>query len=176
MELKIYLTNLGKHNEGELVGNWVNVLSQPDWTKELADIGVADDTQYEEFFITDYETDIDGLKITEYMSLDELRELADNLSNIEDYDEKAFKAAVECWGLDDALCIIASGDYTFYPDIKDDEDLGRELAYSGYIEIPDRLVNYIDYAAIGRDFEIEAEGGLTAQGFILKHHKKIIVM
>ena len=72
MELKIYLANMSKYNKGILLGKWVDVLDSPDWPEELANIGVVDS----EFFIADYETDIDGLKIPEGMSLDELDDIA----------------------------------------------------------------------------------------------------
>ena len=59
--LKAYITNLGKYNEGELVGEY---LAFPATTEEvqalLARIGV-DGKRYEELFITDYESDIAGL-------------------------------------------------------------------------------------------------------------------
>ena len=73
MEMKIYLTNLGKYNEGELVGKRFTL---PINIKEaLKEIGVAKGTQYEEYFITDYENDL-GLKIGEYESLEKLNNIA----------------------------------------------------------------------------------------------------
>ena len=62
--LKIYLSNLGKYNEGDLVGEWVTL---PIGKKELEEVKerIGINEQYEEFFISDYESDIDGLeKIT----------------------------------------------------------------------------------------------------------------
>ena len=75
--LKAYITNLGKYNEGELVGEY---LAFPATTEEvqalLARIGV-DGKRYEELFITDYESDIAGLteNLGEYESIDELNYL-----------------------------------------------------------------------------------------------------
>ena len=64
--MKIYLTNLGKYNEGYLVGEWVHLPISSEDLKEVFDrIGINE--EYEEFFITDYECDI--FKIHEYDSI-----------------------------------------------------------------------------------------------------------
>lgn len=63
-----YITNLGKYNEGELVGE---TLKFPTTTEEvqalLKRIGV-DGVRYEEFFITSFDGDVLGLYdyLTEY--------------------------------------------------------------------------------------------------------------
>ena len=73
-----YITNLGKYNEGELVGE---TLKFPTTTEEvqalLKRIGV-DGVRYEEFFITSFDGDVLGLYdyLTEYENLDELNHLA----------------------------------------------------------------------------------------------------
>ena len=66
-----YITNLGKYNEGELVGE---TLKFPTTTEEvqglLKRIGV-DGVRYEEFFITSFDGDVLGLYdyLTEYENL-----------------------------------------------------------------------------------------------------------
>lgn len=73
-----YVTNLGKYNEGQLVGEY---LKFPTTTEEVQDllkrIGV-DGVRYEEIFITDYESSIDGMcrYLGEFESIDELNYLA----------------------------------------------------------------------------------------------------
>ena len=54
-----FITNLGKYNEGELVGEWVKFPTTPEKLQEVFErigIGSADDfgNPYEEWFITDY--------------------------------------------------------------------------------------------------------------------------
>lgn len=54
--MNIYLTNLGKYNEGELIGEWVELpVSQEELQKVFERIGINE--EYEEYFITDYECD-----------------------------------------------------------------------------------------------------------------------
>lgn len=70
---KIYITNLGKYNEGELIGQWLNVpTSQKHFNEVLKNIGV-DGVQYEEYFLTDWEN-IGG--ISQYSSIERINEMA----------------------------------------------------------------------------------------------------
>lgn len=53
--ISAYVTNLGKYNEGELVGKWLDFpTTQKEINKVLHEIGI-DGIRYEEIFITDYE-------------------------------------------------------------------------------------------------------------------------
>ena len=74
-----FITNLGKYNEGDLVGEWVKFPTTPEEMQKVFErigIGRKDDfgQPYEEWFITDYDCYVDGLydKLGEYESLDEL--------------------------------------------------------------------------------------------------------
>ena len=82
--LAAYVTNLGKYNEGYLVGEWVKFPVTPDEMQDVfrrIGIGGKDvfGSPYEEWFITDYDCYIDGIydMLSEYESLDELNYLAD---------------------------------------------------------------------------------------------------
>ena len=73
-----YITNLGKYNEGELVGEWVKFpTTSEDLQKVFERIGIGskDDfgNPYEEWFISDYDCYVDGLyeMLGEYESLDD---------------------------------------------------------------------------------------------------------
>ena len=80
-----YITNLGKYNEGRLVGE---TLKFPATTEEvqalLKRIGV-DGVRYEEIFITSFDGDVLGLydHLGEYESIDELNHLAHVLSDLD---------------------------------------------------------------------------------------------
>lgn len=54
--LRVALTNLGKYNEGELVFKWLDLPATDEEIEQaFKSIGVAEGTEYEEYFITDYE-------------------------------------------------------------------------------------------------------------------------
>lgn len=77
----IYLTNLGKYNEGSLIGQWLNVpCTDNEFKQALTNIGV-DGVRYEEYFITDFEY-LKG--ISEYSNIKEVNEIAALSKTIED--------------------------------------------------------------------------------------------
>ena len=92
MEIKIYLTNLGKYNEGELVGEWFTLPIQ-DIDDAFEQIGIKENTRYEEYFITDYICDLD-LDLNKYGSLDELNSIAELLEG-KDLDDLYYEISQE---------------------------------------------------------------------------------
>ena len=169
--LNIYLTNLGKYNEGELIGEWVE-LPCDDFESVFERIGISDEPDengryYEEYFITDYETDVNGLKVGEYDNLDDLNELAEA---IEEDLEKA--EALIYFGYSEADEIREHIDDIIYiTSCKAWENSDYEIGYyyaetMGCLEIPDYLKNYFDYEAYGRDIRIEGSFYETESGDI----------
>ena len=64
-----FITNLGKYNEGSLVGEWVKFPTTAEELQKVFErigIGSKDDfgQPYEEWFITDYDCYVDGLYCT----------------------------------------------------------------------------------------------------------------
>ena len=81
-----FITNLGKYNEGALVGEWVKFPTTAEELKKVFErIGIGSKDEfgqtYEEWFITDYDCYVDGLYdlLGEYANLDELNYLASKL-------------------------------------------------------------------------------------------------
>ena len=154
-----YITNLGKYNEGELVGE---TLKFPTTTEEvqalLKRIGV-DGVRYEEFFITSFDGDVLGLYdyLTEYENLDELNYLACLLSELDQGELEKFEAVIDSGehtsSVADLINLAQNLDcYEFYPGVEDDETLGRIYVEDmEAIDVPEHLLNYFDYEAYGRD-------------------------
>lgn len=152
--LNIYIANLGKYNEGELVGRWVKLPCE-DLDEVLEQIGVIQGSPYEEYAIHDYESDIEGLEINEYKDIYELNELAEQLDNLADYEKEHLEAYIEayCANLADALEHFE--DTTFFQGMSL-EDVARDLVDEGcFGEIPALIKTYIDYEAIARDLGCE---------------------
>lgn len=147
MEFKIYLTNLGMYNNGELVGKWVN-LPCDDLNAELESIGVKAGTAYEEYSITDYENDW-GVQVSEYENLDTLNDLAQRLADVEDKgDENWLRAFLEAYG-DVEYALEHYEDSNFYPEM-DLEDVARDIIEECY-DLPEIAVRYFDYESFARD-------------------------
>ena len=167
---RIYLTNLGKYNEGELVGKWLDLPCE-DMVKELVSIGVSDEPDengnyYEEYFITDYENDYD-YKVGEYDSLDDLNEIAEELENLDDYDREVVKAFIENGSdIEEALDGLRDGDYMVFSNCSDMADVAYQyIEETGLLnDIPEGLRNYFDYEAYGRDMSFEGTFIFTENG------------
>ena len=174
-----FITNLGKYNEGELVGEWVKFPTTAEEMKEVfkrIGIGQRDDfgQPYEEWFITDYDCYVDGLysKLGEYENLDELNYLASKLDEMSDSEYAQFQAGMEmgdhCGSLQEIINLTENLDcYEVYPHIEDYDDLGRYyIDELEVMQIPEHLQNYIDYEAYGRDVAMDENGSFTDQGYV----------
>ena len=174
-----FITNLGKYNEGELVGEWVKFPTTAEEMKEVfkrIGIGQRDDfgQPYEEWFITDYDCYVDGLydKLGEYESLDELNYLASKLDEMSDSEYAQFQAGMEmgdhCGSLQEIINLTENLDcYEVYPHIEDYDDLGRYyIDELEVMQVPEHLQNYIDYEAYGRDVAMGENGSFTDQGYV----------
>jgi hypothetical protein len=164
--LRIYLTNLGKYNEGQLIGEWVELPCTDEELEAVKErIGISDEPDengnyYEEWFITDYESDIQGVEVNEYDDLDELNEFAEELDNLDIDQQQAIKAFLEDGStFDEALDGVQDGNYIIYSNCDDMEDVAMEYAEeTGLLEsIPENLRCYFDYKAFGRDMNLEGK-------------------
>ncbi|MBC1645830.1 antirestriction protein ArdA [Listeria welshimeri] len=160
MEMQVYIANLGKYNEGELVGAWFTPPIDFEDMKER--IGLND--EYEEYAIHDYEAPFD---IGEYTSIDEINRLYEMVEEIEGspiYDE--LKEIQGMWFNSLEELLENKDNIICYSDCDSMEDLARyyveETKSLG--EIPSNLQNYIDYQALGRDMEIEGNFLVTSHG------------
>jgi antirestriction protein len=168
--IELCLTNLGKYNEGELV---YTRLVLPATTEEIETaydkIGVADNTMYEEAFISDYETDINGLSISEYASIDDLNELAEELENFDEYELEAFGAMLE-YGLatDEALQKVQDNEYRLYDGSYSMAEVAELYAdETGLLSsLPDDMRMYFDFEAFGRDMDINGHFIETDSGIV----------
>ena len=174
-----FITNLGKYNEGELVGEWVKFPTTAEEMKKVFErigIGQKDDfgNPYEEWFITDYDCYVDGIydKLGEYESLDELNYLASKLDDIKSWEYDQFCAAMEMGdhsgSVQEIINLTENLDcYDVYPDIHDYDDLGRYyIDELDAMQVPEHLKNYIDYEAYGRDVALDEGGDFTYLGYV----------
>ena len=164
--LNIYLTNLGKYNEGFLVGEWLELPASDEDIQAVKDrIGIND--HYEEWFITDYETDIDGLKIGEYEDIDYLNELAE----ISEEDPERIAALIYQGysSIEDIRDNIDNVYYITKPDNFESEEYAIGYYYAiecDCLHIPDELINYFDFESYGRDIMLEGSFYVSNDGSI----------
>lgn len=78
MTNKLYIANLGKYNEGELVGSWFEF--PIDMNEVAVEIGL--NAQYEEYAIHDYEM-VYPITVNEYSSVNTLNDIVASLDAID---------------------------------------------------------------------------------------------
>ncbi|RHO54818.1 antirestriction protein ArdA [Ruminococcaceae bacterium AM07-15] len=179
---KAYITNLGKYNEGALVGEY---LKFPTTTEEvqalLKRIGI-DGVRYEEIFITDYDGDMPELYsgFGEYESIDELNYLAVLLSEMDQSDLEKFEAVLDTGehsgSVKELINLTQNLDcFEFYSGITSEEELGRMYIQEfDAIPIPEHLIDYIDYEAYGRDVRINEGGSFSGNGYVFDNNSSFI--
>ena len=175
--LNVWIGNLGKYNEGELVGEWLKLpvskqeldtflrekvglqLTQAEVDKALEEEGVC----YEEYMINDYETDL-PIKISEYENLDNLNLLATIAENVNDMD--AINAYVDSQGemtLEELANLMEQEDAIAYFRFSNDsssmsaeEKMGYEMAdATGLLSTLQKLQieEFFDFEGYGSSWE-----------------------
>ena len=170
--IKIFLTNLGRYNEGYLMGEWVKLPVPADKLDEVLErIGI--DGEYEEYFITDYEASFANLNLSEYTSIEALNSFAERLDEMESWEVEKLAAVLEyetVSSITDIMDIIDHlDDFDILADVEDDEGLGRYYAeeFCTLEAVPEYLRRYFDYEAYGRDIRLESVGCYTSYGFVM---------
>lgn len=128
-----YVTNLGLYPErGAGAGEYLKFPTTVEEVQALfSRIGI-DGKQYEEYFITDYDSDILGLTdhLGEYESLDELNYLAHLLEEMTSDELEKLEAVMDAGeytsSVKDLINLTQNLDcFDFYSDVNSEEELGR---------------------------------------------------
>lgn len=159
-KMRVYIANLGKYNEGELVGAWFIPPIDFDEVKER--IGLND--EYEEYAIHDYEL---PFEIDEYMAIDEINRLCGLAEELEGTPIGEVASEIQHAFFNSFEEMVDHvDDIIYYPECNDMSDVAyyliEELGALG--EVPSHLQNYIDYEAYGRDLELEGNYVFTSRG------------
>lgn len=167
MYLNVWVGNLGKYNEGELVGKWFE-LPVDDIEAELATIGVTDEPDdegnlYEEYHICDYDTDIEGVKVGRYDSLEKLNEMAKKLAGIEAFkQEDIFQAILEDVGsFASALEVYENERYNY---------LGNIDCYSYGYEMLESIIDKETFKTIENWFDFKSYGADLLEDYTETSH------
>ena len=168
IECKVYVTNLGKYNEGELVGEWLILPATEEEIQQcFKNIGL--DEEYEEYCITDVESNVD-LEIGMYSNLVEYSDLINDMIEAEN-DAGLWNALAETEGNDYQHLLyltdrVREGYYQFYDGITAEqyEEQTIEDLYYSELQALGWLQNYItiDYEGLARydDRIYETETGV----------------
>ena len=148
--LKGFITNLGKYNEGELVGEWIDFpIDEEKLEKVFERIGISDEPDengiyYEEYFFTDWECDI-ATGLGEYVNIEEVNDLAERLAEC---DEDIIGALGE-YGYELEKALNKHDDVVFYHNMTL-LDVAYQIVEECY-NLPEIAERYFDYEAFARD-------------------------
>jgi len=166
-----YVTNLGKYVEGKLCGEYLKLPATREDVQALLSRIEVDGVRYEEIFIADYETNIQGLSslLGEYENIEELNYLAALISGLSDWDIEKFEGAITYGELTtsvkDLINLVQNLDsFEYLHGVENTDDLGRY--HADLMSIPNHLNPYIDFDAVGRDISLEQGGVFTCRGYI----------
>lgn len=160
---KAYVANLGKYNEGQLVGGWISLPTADERIfKFLRDV-VGIDAQYEEYAIHDWESDL--LEYPgEFVDLLEINRQCDILDEMDD-DERMVYGLAQSAGYDVDVDTFDVEDYFVIGDCHNDEDLGYAIITDIYGDVSE-VANpqyYIDEKALYNDLLITEEYSFREQ-------------
>ena len=154
-----FITNLGKYNEGFLVGEWVKFpVTNEEMQAVFRRIGIG--RRYEEWFITDYDCPdaAIGKVLGEYESLSELNYLAGQIMELresDDFWQAVLDLGENAGSVQELINLTENMDcFDYLPGgCYDTSNLGA-------------LANYIDYEGFGRDIRYEEGGVFGDNGYV----------
>lgn len=159
-----------------ILKTWLSLPTTAEHVTEcLKRIGI-DDIYYEEFFLTDYESSIEGVSnyISEYSNLNELNYLASKLEELSNNDIQIYEAAIDIGGnvqsIDDLINLVDNLDcFQCLWNVNDEYDLGYYwIEESGCYNLKElgNLANYFDYEKYGHDIVLEQGGTFCSCGYV----------
>lgn len=103
-------------------------------------------------------------------AIEKLNLLAEKLNGMGVQEQQIFSGALDAEsvnGLDNVLSIAGSLDaYTFLPNVCSDRELGIFLVDTGYIDFPEHLRPYINYASVGAEYYANFGGAYGPFGYV----------
>lgn len=159
-EMRVYLANLGRYNEGELVGAWFTPPIDYDDLKEKLELNA----EYEEYALHDAEL---PFELGEYITIEEINRMCELVEEVEGTPiYNALTEIQENWFSTLEELIEHKDDIVNYSDCETMEDVARYLVDEcGILEgMSETSKQYFDYKSYGRDLEIEGNFLVTNNG------------
>ncbi|WP_203632868.1 antirestriction protein ArdA [Lacticaseibacillus suibinensis] len=158
-EMRVWIANLGKYNEGESVGAWFEPPIA--WDDVAEQIGLNE--EYEEYAIHDYEA---PFPVSEYDSIDHINAMGaalEQLNNSElgDVVEELLDAR-----FDDVIELATHIDDFVHYQVDSMQDVAIMLVQDGDYcgEVPEAIQSYVDYQRLADDLEADGQYITTKNG------------
>lgn len=176
MILTALMTNREKYQAGEVSGIRVIFPTTKEAMREaLKAIGV-DGIRCREVFLTEHDSNLSGFChcINQGDSVDELNYLCRLLSDMTDTELATFQAVVEYGAHNGSAADLINlalnvESYDFYRGVDSDKELGHIYADDmGFIQIPEEVRPYFDFAAYGRKVRSNDKGCFVSGGYLIR--------
>lgn len=170
------MTNREKYQAGEVSGIRVIFPTTKEAMREaLKAIGV-DGIRCREVFLTEHDSNLSGFChcISQGDSVDELNYLCRLLSDMADTELATFQAVVEYGAHNGSAADLINlalnvESYDFYRGVDSDKELGHIYADDmGFIQIPEEVRPYFDFAAYGRKVRSDDKGCFVNGGYLMR--------
>ena len=117
-----------------------------------------------------------GAGLTDSDAFDKLNRLAEKIDGMDERQRDIFSGALDAEpanSLDDVLRVSDSLEaYTFVPNVRSDEEMGRYVAVAGQIHgdrrFPEESWPYLDFAKIGAEYFADHGGAYTPSGYVMR--------
>lgn len=117
-----------------------------------------------------------NVDLTDPDSISKLNQLSERIDGMDERQRDIFSGALESEradSLDDALRLSdLLAEYTFVPNVRSDEELGRYVAVAGQIHgdrrFPEEAWPYLDFARIGAEYKASHGGAYTPNGYVMR--------
>lgn len=164
--INVWVGNLGKYNEGELVGEWFGLPCfdfEEEWDELMERIGIGG--RYEEVFCADWECQIPGLKYSEYPDYEELDSIAAEWEGLDEDEQGAVGVRMELLGENLETAMRYSDQVCVYYGCSNMTEVAmRYVRDTGLLDqVSDTLSSYFDYEAFGRDMLIDGCFGYSEE-------------
>lgn len=117
-----------------------------------------------------------GADLTNPGAFDKLNRLSEQIDGMDERQRDILSGALDAESvssLDDVLRISESLEaYTFVPNVRSDEELGRYVAVAGQIHgdrrFPEEMWPYLDFSKIGAEYFAGHSGAYTPSGYVMR--------
>ena len=117
-----------------------------------------------------------GAGLTDSDAFDKLNRLAEKIDGMDERQRDIFSGALDAesaGSLDDVLRVSDSLEaYTFVPNVRSDEELGRYVVVAGQLHgdrrFPEEAWPYLDFAKIGAEYFAGHGGAYTVSGYVMR--------
>ena len=114
---------------------------------------------------------LSGVDLAAEGEVERINQLAERLERMSEFDCDKFAGMLDAnsiSGTKDILNLIEQlDDYAILPNCSSPQSIGRYLVGCGAFPVPEELTGYIDYAAVGIEFQSDHGGAVCCRGYVV---------